>query len=189
MRKLLQAVVLSLAVVGLVGGVASADSVTCWSGISDTGPDSDNVVTCVNDQNNTLKCENNVVVVNEDYQDALSGNTFVVTNTSGGDAVSGGSDNRNVTIVQVGASCSPVGEAPSTPVPTTPGTSAPTAAAPATSKPAVLGAQVSRKPVGGVGAGGGAGAQSNAAVAISGLVASLGAVVAGVIVRKRAVNL
>lgn len=179
MKRILQSLAASLLTFGAMSGVAAAASVTCNSNISNTGTDSNNSITCVDTEENSVSCENNVIVSNSNDQSANSGGAFTTDNTSGGGATSGDSGNSNTTVVKVGASCAPVEVATTTPtVPTTPSTP---------STPAVLGETTQVvAPVGGVGAGAGAGVASNKVAATAGLVASAGVVGLGLALKKRA---
>lgn len=191
MRKILQGAAGLVLGLGMFAGVAAAASstFTCDSNISDTGAGSSNTITCVDKNNNSVKCVNNVVASNSNDQSASSGNAKSSGNTNGGNASSGSASNSNKAVVDVGASCAPAkvsskpgqkpSSKPSQTVFTVPRSSA-----------QVLGAktQVSAPAVGAVHAGGGGGA-STPVVAIAGLVTSLGAVVTGVVLRKRALAL
>jgi len=160
-------------------GVAAADSVTCNGSITDSGTGSTNTVTCVDDEENTVSCVNNVIVSNTNDQTAGSGGAFTTGNTTGGDAESGDASNDNVVVVDVGASCAPV----ATTTTTTP-TPTPTPTTPA--QPQVLSEQVVKPVVSAVHAGGGAGTQKNDAVLIGGSVVSVLSMAAGIVLRKRA---
>src|SRR4051812_28595574 len=114
MKRLLQAATGLLLGVSTMVGVAAADTV-CSGSISGTGTGSTNTVNCVDNQNTTVSCVNNVVVSNTNSQTASSGGAFTVGNTSSGGATSGSSNNSNTVVVNVGESCAPVTTA-STPV-------------------------------------------------------------------------
>src|SRR4051812_29172730 len=106
MKNVLKAVVVTTAMVGMSGGVAFADTVTC--SISDTGPGSTNTVNCVDNNNNTVTCTNNIVVSTSNNQNSNSGSSNNSGNTSGGGSSSGDASNSNNVVVNVGASCAPV---------------------------------------------------------------------------------
>ena len=94
--------------------VASAATVTCNGSVSNTGPNSNNTVTCVSTNNVTVSCVNNVVVANTNNQTSTSGSASTSGNTTGGSSTSGSSSNSNSATVNVGASCAPVASAPNT---------------------------------------------------------------------------
>jgi len=106
-KKFIQ--ILSATVVGMsmMVGVAAADAVSnCPTGtIENTGPDSDNSITCETTTDTRVTCVNNIYVVGENGQQASSGNSSGDGNTSGGTVVSGNATNDNGATVQVGASC------------------------------------------------------------------------------------
>ena len=136
MKKVMQILSGSVLAIGLLVGSASADTTTTNCGnISNTGPDSNNTITCVDQYNNDVICNNNTVVEVSGSQTSNSGGAFTVDNTYSGSATSGSSDNSNVTNVSLGDSCAPVAVASvTTPATTTPVAST-TTATPATTTP------------------------------------------------------
>jgi hypothetical protein len=104
-KKLLQIITGTVVSVGLMAGTAAADSVTCGGSISNTGPGSNNTITCVDKNDIQVTCSNNDKVVETNNQNANSGGAFTVENTSGGNANSGNANNNNKVTVDVGASC------------------------------------------------------------------------------------
>jgi hypothetical protein len=179
MKRILQSLAVSLVTVGMTGGIAAADAVTCNGDISNTGPGSTNSVTCVDNENNSVSCDNNIIVSNDNDQNAGSGGAFTTGNTTGGGATSGDADNNNATVVEVGTSCAPVEATNSTPTPPAGGSGGAVLGS-ATVAPQVV------APVGGVGAGEGAGVTSNKLAATAGLIGSAGVVGLGLAIKKRA---
>ncbi len=106
MRRLLSTLATVVLGVGLSSGVAAASTVTC--GITNTGPGSNNTVTCVDSNNVQVTCTNNVVVANSSSQSSSSGSASTSGNTSGGSSSSGNASNSNTVTVNLGASCAPV---------------------------------------------------------------------------------
>jgi hypothetical protein len=188
MKKLLKAVAVAGVMVGMSGGVAFADT-TCSGSISNTGPGSNNTVTCVTSNNESVKCENNIVVKNDNDQNANSGSASVDGNTTGGSATSGSASNSNSTVVKVGTSCAPVatsgggGGGDFTVPPENPQVLGET-----TSAGGGGGGQVSAVPVGGAGAGTGSAANSDKTAATVGVIGSAGLVGLGLALRKRAIG-
>jgi hypothetical protein len=124
---------------------------------------------------------NNVIVDNSNGQAATSGQAFTTGNTTGGGSTTGGASNSNSFDVTIGATCAPA-TTTSTP-PVTPPTTTP-------STPEVLGesTQVAVLPVGGAGAGQGAGVNSDKTAATVGILGSAGLVGLGFVLRKRALG-
>src|SRR5688572_12261468 len=94
MKKLLRRVALTVTSLGLsVGwaGVAAADT----NGISNTGSDSVNVISCNIDETYTLKNNNTVGVDNFNLQFGGSGEAESEDNTTGGSVMSGSVSNSN----------------------------------------------------------------------------------------------
>ena len=185
MKNLLKTLAVTATLVGMSGGVALADS-SCT--ISNTGPDSNN--TCTSEETNVthVSCVNGIYVVNDNDQEAGSGDAENEGNTSGGNATSGSAVNENGTTVQIGTSCGGATTTPETETPSTGGGAGAGNVLGEATAGHVLGdvAQVSFKPVGGAGAGAG-GATDNAA-AVTGLLASASAGIAGLALRKNALG-
>ena len=108
MRKLLLTLTTSVIGLGLMGGVASASSVTCNGSISNTGANSNNTVNCVDTNNVSVTCSNNETIVEGNNQTSTSGSATNSGNTSSGNATSGSSNNSNSVTVQLGGGCAPV---------------------------------------------------------------------------------
>jgi hypothetical protein len=186
MKKIFRALAVTTVMLGMSTGVATAaTSATCSGSISNTGPGSTNVITCDTNNKTTVSCDNDVVVDNSNSQAANSGKAFTTGNTSGGSATSGGASNSNSVDVTLGVGCELV--AATTPPPTTPTT--PPATTPST--PQVLSesteaAQVAVVPVGGAGAGQGAGVNSDKTAATFGVLGSASLIGLGFALRKRA---
>src|ERR1700709_2805127 len=98
MKKFIQIITASLVGVGLMAGVAAADSVTCGS-ITNTGPGSTNTISCVDENNKQVTCNNNETIVESNDQNASSGGAFTTGNTTSGNANSGDSSNNNTVTV------------------------------------------------------------------------------------------
>jgi hypothetical protein len=182
MKRILQSLAVSLLTIGMTGGIAAAATVTCGGSISNTGPGSTNTVSCVDTENNSVSCDNNIVISNDNEQSASSGSAFTTDNTSAGGSTSGSAENSNSTVVAVGASCAPVETAAVTPPA---GGSGGATLGASTVAGGRGGAQVVA-PVGGVGAGAGAGVASNKLAATAGLVGSASVVGIGLALKKRA---
>jgi hypothetical protein len=134
------AVITSLA---FMGSVANADD-SCTGAIVNSGPGSENSITCVDSTKVHVTCSNNIYVVNNSEQIAESGDATNGGNTTGGGSISGNATNENGATVEIGASCAgqPAAVTPENPTPS--------------------------QPVGGMGAGGmGAGAPTEATQAIT----------------------
>lgn len=124
MKKLLQiltASILSVAFVGAAAGAQVAPSTSCNDvTISNTGPGSNNTVTCTNVVNTVIKCENNVIVGTANVQTSNSGNASGQNNTTVGSVNTGTAVNYNGTDTTIGASCGAVAT-PAASTPVTPG--------------------------------------------------------------------
>ncbi len=104
MKKLVQiltAAVVSVAFVGSVAGAQECDNIVIFN----TGPDSNNQVSCVDVTNLTVTCVNNVFVLDTNSQTALTGSASVAANVTSGNALSGDANNSNGQVVTIGASC------------------------------------------------------------------------------------
>lgn len=112
--------VAALGGVVLIPGSGSVGAQSCDGNISNTGPDSTNIVECEEVDIVKVRCENNIYVVNNSSQTSESGDASTSGNTSGGSATSGSAINENGATVEIGASCGTVTETtePTTPTPT-----------------------------------------------------------------------
>ncbi len=120
MKKIIISVIASLATAVAMTASASAATITCSGSITGpTGPNSNNSVSCIDEQENSVTCENNVIVSNTNEQNAHTGDAFTTNNSSVGDSSTGNANNENSVVVKVGASCAPVTTASTTPTPTT----------------------------------------------------------------------
>jgi hypothetical protein len=127
-----------------MAGVASAATVTCGN-ISNTGPGSTNSITCVDENNKQVICNNDLKVSESNDQTSSSGSAFTTDNTGAGGATSGDSQANNNVTVTLGASCAPVTTASVT-TPTTP-TTTPTPAVGGKGAAPVATPQPAAKPV------------------------------------------
>jgi LPXTG-motif cell wall-anchored protein len=96
MNKLLLAV--SVCILGLGAASPSVSALDC--SISDTGPDSTNECTSIENFRCTVNNDNQVVVYNDNNQVVDTGDAVTVTNTSGGSSTSGDATNTNETVVE-----------------------------------------------------------------------------------------
>lgn len=121
MKKLIQIISTATVAVSLLAGTAAAvaETGTCGT-ISNTGPGSDNTITCVVDNNTNIVCNNDLKVELSNDQSGDSGSGSTSGNTSGGFTTTGNVDNNNVATVAIGASCAPVTVASTTTVTPTP---------------------------------------------------------------------
>ncbi|HEX7484197.1 MAG TPA: hypothetical protein VF281_03530 [Candidatus Saccharimonadales bacterium] len=140
MKKLLLTVAAFALAVGFT--TPSASALTCH--ISNTGPDSENTCTSIENFKCTVDNDNQVKVYNGNEQVSVSGGAITVTNTSGGSSTSGNAGNTNGTTVEgtiKNNSCviaaAPVVTPPETPVEGGKGAVTPVPA-PAVAAPAVL---------------------------------------------------
>lgn len=116
MKKVLVASAVSLANFGLPA-VALADSIT------NTGPDSYNIIQNNTQGSFTIKCKNDTDVVVLNNQTTNSGQATVTGNTTGGNAQSGDVVNQNDVKLDVDVACAPVTQSSqnTTPTPTNQG--------------------------------------------------------------------
>lgn len=172
MKKVLK--VLSTSVVGasLMLGVASAD-------ISNTGPGSSNTQTTTTNNSSTVTNNNTCNIKNTSTQNASSGNANNSGNTNSGNSSSGSANNSNST----STSCTINGV--SYPL-NTPAQRTAAAKALAGGKGASQQAAQVVTPEGAVHAGAGGAPSSLGLATVAGLTASMGAIVAGVSLRKKA---
>lgn len=98
MKKLLLG--LAIAVLGLSGTSASVGATDSCS-ISDTGPDSTNTCVIKEDFECEVENDNKFTVINKNNQEAISGDATVKDNTDGGSATSGSATNSNGTVIEV----------------------------------------------------------------------------------------
>lgn len=133
--QILAALVLSVGLVGGLGSVANAQEPCDNLVIYNTGPNSDNVILCLDDVELEVTCNSNVYVLTESSQEAVSGAAVSQGSTTGGNAVSGSATNENGATVQIGAAC---GETPAPTTPETPTTPTVTPVAVPVEKPAAL---------------------------------------------------
>jgi hypothetical protein len=132
-KRLLQSISALILGLALSTAAVSADTVTCGS-ISNTGANSTNTVSCVDQNSNSVSCVNSEVAESTNNQTASSGGAFTTANTNSGGATSGSSSNNNTVTVSLGASCNPVQAAVST------ANGTPATSTPANSKPAATNA-------------------------------------------------
>jgi hypothetical protein len=123
MKKMFLAITSVLASASLMMGVAAATSADC--SIVNTGPDSNNKCSVVEENSLKITCNNNTDVVFVNNQSANSGSVTLESNTNGGYAYSGSAVNTNETTGKLNVSCAPKVASAPTPVP------APTPAPPA----------------------------------------------------------
>jgi hypothetical protein len=97
----------------MLTGVAAAEST-----ISNTGPDSTNVIVNKSTSSVRITCRNNLDISNTNTQNASSGSANVSNNTTGGSATSGNASNTNTTSVTVNTGCGTGQVATTTPPPT-----------------------------------------------------------------------
>lgn len=116
MKKLTQivsAILLSVAFVGVSNTVSAIEGEGECSGafvITNTGPESENIITCIDVENLIVTCQNNIYVLNDNDQFAHTGNSQGEGNTITGNAFTGDASNENRTIVEIGAECDVEGE-------------------------------------------------------------------------------
>lgn len=138
MKRYIRSLVALIVILGISGGNVSAEQEPCDNGqitISNTGPDSTNIVDCVTVSDVTVTCNNSIYVLTESSQTAISGAAGSGVNTSSGSVISGNATNENGATVQIGAACeTPAVVVPETPVtPVTRTTPVPTTGTGATS--------------------------------------------------------
>lgn len=109
--KIFSATIVSTAFMGSVASAATCDGTIT---ISNTGPGSNNTVSCTDVSNIVLNCTNNVVVGTVNTQTGSSGNGDTSNNTSGGNAVTGQVVNDNGNNVTIGGGCEQLAAAPGT---------------------------------------------------------------------------
>lgn len=144
--KIASAAVVLLGAMFLSGSIASAAS----SSISNTGPDSRNIITHQNSNTCKVNNNNNVNIQNNNSQSSNSGNASVSGNTSGGNATSGSASNSSSSSTNVNINNSGCGTVS---VNKPPVTSKPEGGMGAVKGAATQAAPQVQAPVGGVGAG------------------------------------
>ncbi len=119
-----------IVILGFSGSTVGAQQSPCAGGqitITNTGPDSTNVVDCVTVSDVKVTCNNSIYVLTSNSQTAISGKAGSNVNTSAGSAISGNATNTNGDTVQIGATCVTEATTPATPVtPVTPTAVTPT---------------------------------------------------------------
>lgn len=116
LMKMLAAVIVGAAFMGSVAGAQSPTNVTCSDiSISNTGPGSNNTITCNTVVDTTITCTNNVIVGSANIQTSTTGNASGQNNTTVGNINTGTAVNYNGTNTTIGASCGSTAT-PSTPV-------------------------------------------------------------------------
>lgn len=100
--QILSSVVLSAA---FVGGLAGATP--CAGSITNTGPGSNNGISCDETTNTNVMCTNGMWVASDNNQNAGSGDAEGSGNTSSGGATSGSTNNDNNQNVKINTSCDP----------------------------------------------------------------------------------
>jgi len=118
MRKLVRIASTATLAIGLMTGVAAADT-TVSCNISNTGQGSVNTCVDKTDTSKTVFCDNTGHVADVNVQGAGSGNANSNGNTTGGFTTSGNASNNNTATVTVGASCAPVETASTSTPPST----------------------------------------------------------------------
>jgi hypothetical protein len=189
MKRVIGMAVATLLSMGLMAGVAAADTTTTTTtcSIYETGSASYNSCTTDSTQTARVTCDNNVYVLDNNSQNAGTGGVTVTNNTTSGNAVSGSALNSDNNTVTIGTSCGTVAATPTTTT-TTPGTGGDTTTPTTTTTTPAVTPQVVA-PVGAVHAGGG-GTSHNSSLTIAGLIASAGTVgVGAVLLRKRVLGL
>lgn len=99
--------------------------------ISNTGPGSENTVTCEEDRTVVINCSNGTVIRIDVDQDAESGDAENENNTNSGGATSGDADNDSDLVIDVDNSCADAEEEPTEPTPVVPNTTTPNQPTPA----------------------------------------------------------
>lgn len=123
MKRYMRGLVAIITSLAFMGGIAGAQAGCEGATITNTGPGSENVVTCVDSSTVHVTCTNDVYVVTDSSQSSGSGNADNSGNTTGGNSITGNATNENGATVQIGASCAPaaVTTTPTpTPTPTSP---------------------------------------------------------------------
>ena len=112
----LTAITVSLGI--MFGGAVDAGAVCAGATITNTGPGSQNEITCVDSSTVSVACINNINVVTNNDQTGTSGDA------SGSNVITGNATNENGAVVTIGASCEaqPVIPAATTPTPVVPPT-------------------------------------------------------------------
>lgn len=105
MKKLLKVFSAIIVSTAFMGGMASAATCNGTITITNTGPGSNNQVSCTEVNNIVLTCDNNIIVGTVNTQTGTSGNANTGNNTTAGTATSGSVVNENGQNVTIGASC------------------------------------------------------------------------------------
>lgn len=113
--KIISAAVVSTAFMGTVASAATCDGDIT---ITNTGPGSNNTISCTDVSNIELNCNNNVIVATVNTQNGTTGSADTSGNTAAGNAVSGQVVNNNGNNVTVGGGCEQLA---ATSTPDTPG--------------------------------------------------------------------
>lgn len=114
MKKLVKIFSATIVSTAFMGSVASAVTCDGTITISNTGPGSNNTVSCTDVSNIVLNCTNNVVVGTVNTQTGTSGNGDTSNNTTGGNAVTGQVVNDNGNNVTIGGGCEQLAATPGT---------------------------------------------------------------------------
>lgn len=113
--KIVSAAIVSTAFMGTVASAATCDGTIT---ITNTGPGSNNTVSCTDVSNIVLNCTNDIVVATVNTQTGTTGNGDTSNNTTGASAVTGQVVNNNGNNVTIGGGCE---QLTATSTPMTPG--------------------------------------------------------------------
>lgn len=124
-KKLLTLISIATIILGFNGLAAAADPCSIY----DTGTNSNN--TCETNLTNHLyaTCDNNIIVDNNNSQIGSTGQVLIDNNTTSGSGSTGSTNNSNVVVTNIGASCTnQVATTTPSVASTTPATPSPTSA-------------------------------------------------------------